>query len=80
VAHIGPEAAEGGPLAVVEDEDMIEIDIVREKISLLIPDEELEARLSRWSPPETKVKRGYLGVYARLAKSADKGAALNYDI
>jgi dihydroxy-acid dehydratase len=80
VAHIGPEAAEGGPLAVVEDGDMIEIDIVREKISLLIPDEDLEDRLSRWSPPESKVKRGYLRVYARLAKSADKGAALNYDI
>jgi dihydroxy-acid dehydratase len=46
----------------------------------LIPDEDLEDRLSRWSPPESKVKRGYLGVYARLAKSADKGAALNYDI
>jgi len=80
VAHIGPEAAEGGPLAVVEDGDMIEIDIVREKISLLIPDEDLKDRLSRWSPPESKVKRGYLGIYARLAKSADKGAALNYDI
>ena len=80
VAHIGPEAAEGGPLAVVEDGDMIEIDIIREKINLLISDEELKERLNRWLPPKTKVQRGYLGIYARLAKSADKGAALDYDI
>jgi len=80
VAHIGPEAAEGGPLAVIEEGDMIEIDIIREKINLLISDKALEERLNRWTPPNLKVERGYLGVYARLAKSADKGAALNYDI
>jgi dihydroxy-acid dehydratase len=80
VAHIGPEAAEGGPLAIVEDGDMIEIDIIRGKINLLISDEELKERLNRWLPPETKARRGYLGIYARLAKSADKGAALDYDI
>jgi len=80
VAHIGPEAAEGGPLAVVEDGDMIEIDIIRGKINLLISDNELKERLNRWSLPETKARRGYLGIYAKLAKSADKGAALDYDI
>jgi len=78
VGHIGPEAAEGGPLAVVEDGDMIEIDIPQERIQLMIDAEELENRISSWSPPEVQVNSGYLNVYSRLAKSADKGAALNY--
>jgi dihydroxy-acid dehydratase len=78
VAHIGPEAAEGGPLAVVENGDLIEIDIDREQINLLIEDEELKARLKAWVPPESETGKGYLSIYSKLAKSADKGAALNY--
>jgi len=78
VGHIGPEAAEGGPLAVVADGDQIEIDIPAERIQLLIDDAELEKRLGAWSPPESKVRKGYLSIYSRLAKSADKGAALDY--
>jgi dihydroxy-acid dehydratase len=78
VGHIGPEAAEGGPLAVVADGDQIEIDIPEERIQLLVDEAELEKRLHSWSPPKSKVRKGYLSIYSRLAKSADKGAALNY--
>jgi len=77
--HIGPEAAEGGPLAVVADGDLIEINIKQGSIRLLIPQQELEERMRRWSPPKVKVNRGYLRIYSRLAKSADRGAALNYN-
>ena len=78
VGHIGPEAAEGGPLAVIEDGDRIEINIPEERIQLLVDDDELEKRLRAWSPPESKKRKGYLSIYSRLAKSADKGAALSY--
>jgi dihydroxy-acid dehydratase len=80
VAHIGPEAYEGGPLAIVEDGDMIEIDIISEKINLLLSGGEIQRRLRQWSPPESRVNRGYLAIYSRLAKSADRGAALDYSI
>ena len=78
VAHIGPEAAEGGPLAVLKNGDTIEIDIPNEKLNVLISPDELKSRLKLWTPPEKKAHKGYLGIYSRLAKSADKGAALDY--
>lgn len=78
VAHIAPEAADGGPLAVVEEGDIIEIDIAKETLTLQISDPELERRLSAWRPPEPKKNKGYLSVYARLANSAEAGAALKY--
>jgi dihydroxy-acid dehydratase len=78
VGHIGPEAAEGGPLAVVKEGDMIDIDIRNETIRLLVSDQELEERMQHWVAPQTKANRGYLRIYERLAKSADKGAALSY--
>lgn len=79
VAHVTPEAAVGGPLAVVQDGDMVEIDILNEKLELLITPEELSERLSVWLPPETRARKGYLSIYGRMAKSAEKGAALDYD-
>ncbi|MBW2369848.1 MAG: dihydroxy-acid dehydratase [Deltaproteobacteria bacterium] len=78
VAHITPEAAAGGPLAVVQEGDAIEIDIPNEKLNLLISDEDLKERLAAWTPPEPKVKKGYLSIYAKMANTAEKGAALNY--
>jgi dihydroxy-acid dehydratase len=78
VAHIAPEAADGGPLAVVRDGDIIEIDIPNEKLNIDISAEELKKRLAAWQPPPKKVEKGYLVVYSKFAKSADKGAALNY--
>ena len=78
VAHIAPEAAAGGPLAIVKDRDMIEIDIPNERLHLDISDEDLNSRLSNWVPPKSKVKKGYLSIYAKMANTAEKGAALNY--
>lgn len=78
VAHVTPEAADGGPLAVIRDGDMVEIDIPNRKLNVLISSEELSARLAAWSPPEKRIRKGYLAVYAKMAKSAEKGAALNY--
>jgi len=79
VAHVTPEAAAGGPLAVVQDGDMVEINIPNKELNILISTEELSARLSAWSPPEKRVRKGYLAIYSRMAKSAEEGAALDYD-
>ena len=78
IAHVAPEAADAGPIAVVKDGDIIEIDIPNEKLTIDISEEELAKRLAAWEPPPQKVKKGYLSVYSRIAKSADKGAALDY--
>jgi dihydroxy-acid dehydratase len=78
VGHISPEAAEGGPIAVVEDGDTITIDIPSRSLHLHISDKEIAGRLSRWQRPDPKLKRGYLALYARLAESADKGAILRH--
>ncbi len=76
VGHISPEAAEGGPIAVVCDGDIITIDISGRTINLEIGADELQARLSRWKRPPRKVTNGYLGLYAKLAASAAEGAIL----
>jgi dihydroxy-acid dehydratase len=73
IGHVSPEAAEGGPLAAVQDGDLIEIDIPNKKLSLLVPEDELKKRLSRWKPPQKKLK-GYLKRYAKLVQSANTGA------
>jgi dihydroxy-acid dehydratase len=73
IGHISPEAAEGGPIAVVRDGDQIEIDIPGKKLNLLISNEELKKRLSRWKPPKKEL-RGYLKRYAKLVTSANTGA------
>jgi dihydroxy-acid dehydratase len=75
IGHISPEAAEGGPIAVVKNGDQIEIDIPGRKLNLLISKEELKRRLSKWKPPKRKLK-GYLKRYARLVTSANTGATL----
>jgi len=73
VGHISPEAAEGGPIAVVKNGDQIEIDIPGRKLNLLISSKELKKRLSKWKPPKKELK-GYLKRYARLVTSASTGA------
>jgi dihydroxy-acid dehydratase len=78
VAHITPEAADGGPLAVVQNGDIIEIDIPHEKLNIEITDKILHERLSVWTPLEPKVKKGYLSIYSKMANTAEKGAALKY--
>ena len=76
LGHCSPEAAVGGPIALVEEGDMITLDINNYKITLEVSDEELEKRRAAWKAPEPKVKTGYLARYAKLVSSADKGAIL----
>jgi dihydroxy-acid dehydratase len=75
IGHISPEAAEGGPIAVVRNGDKIEIDIPGKKLNLLISEKELKRRLSQWKPPKRNLK-GYLKRYSKLVQSANTGATL----
>jgi dihydroxy-acid dehydratase len=74
IGHVSPEAMEGGPMCIVRDGDEILIDIPGRKIDLLISDEEMRSRMNNWTPPEAKVKEGYLARYAKLVTSASTGA------
>ena len=78
VAHISPEAAVGGPLALVEDGDPIEIDIPEARLDLLVEEGELERRRAAWSRPEPRVRKGYLALYSKMADSTSRGASLKY--
>jgi dihydroxy-acid dehydratase len=78
VGHISPEASEGGPIAIVENGDKISIDVINGTIHLHVSDGEIERRLKNWQEPEPKVRRGYLGLYSRLASSADEGAIIKH--
>jgi dihydroxy-acid dehydratase len=77
ICQVSPEAALGGPLAVVRDGDMIEMDIPNRKLNLLIADDELQERIQNWTAPAPRVKDGFLTVYARLANPAANGAGIN---
>ena len=74
IGHVCPEAIEGGPIAVVKNGDLIEIDIDSSKLELLITDQELKDRLKNWKPPEPKIKSGYLNTYRKIVGSAKYGA------
>ena len=74
IGHVSPEAAEGGPIALVKNGDIILIDIPNRRLDLKVPPEELEERKKHWKPPEPKVKTGYLRLYSSIAESASKGA------
>jgi len=76
IGHVSPEAADGGPIAFVQDGDLIEIDMNNRTINLLISDEEMEARKAAWPGFELKIKRGYLARYAHLVTSANTGAVM----
>ena len=77
VGHVSPEAAVGGPIALVEDGDIIEIDIPNNKITLNVSDEELAKRRAAWKPREPKITTGYLARYAKLVSSGAQGAVLS---
>ncbi len=76
IGHISPEAAVGGPIALVEEGDIIAIDIQANTINVKVSDEVLAERRAKWQPREPKVKSGYLARYASMVTSADKGAIL----
>lgn len=77
IGHVSPEAASGGPIALVREGDRIAIDIPNHAITLLVDDDELARRKAAWVCPEPKIKTGYLARYAKLVSSADKGAILD---
>ena len=74
IGHVSPEAAAGGPIALVHEGDIINIDIDEGTLTLEVSDEELEARRAAWVKPEPKYQVGVLARYAKLVSSADKGA------
>jgi len=76
IGHISPEAMEGGTIAIIKDGDRIKIDIPKRKIDLMLSDKEIKERLSKWKPPEPKIKKGYLSRYARMVSSAGSGAVM----
>ncbi len=76
IGHVSPEAAVGGPIALVEEGDIIRIDIPNLKLEIAVSDEELEKRRQAWTPKEPKVKTGYLARYASLVTSGNRGAIL----
>ncbi|NOY44066.1 MAG: dihydroxy-acid dehydratase [Deltaproteobacteria bacterium] len=76
VGHVSPEAAAGGPIALVRDGDEVELDIPGRRLELRVDPAELEARRGRWVEPEPKVSAGWLLRYARLVTSANTGAVL----
>ncbi len=78
VGHVSPEAAEGGPIAVVQDGDLITIDIPNRSLHVHLSEEQIKGRLAGWQRPEPKFKNGYLALYSRLAQSADKGAIIRH--
>jgi dihydroxy-acid dehydratase len=76
IGHISPEAMQKGPIAIVQDEDLISIDIPAKKLTLKVSDQEIEERLSKWSPPQPKITHGYMARYARMVSSASEGAVV----
>ena len=80
VGHVSPEAAEGGPIAAVQNGDIVTIDIPNRKLHIELSDQKLQERLSDWKRPQPKFRRGYLALYSRLAESADKGAIIRHKI
>jgi len=73
---VSPEAADGGPIAVLKDGDLIEIDVVKRKLSVELTDEELRNRLKSWKPKQLKVRKGYLVRYSQLVQPAHMGSFL----
>lgn len=76
IGHVSPEAAVGGPIALVEEGDMISIDINANTLNVKVSDEEMQRRRENWVPREPKITTGYLARYASLVTSGNRGAIL----
>ena len=76
IGHVSPEAAEGGPIALIKDGDIISIDINNRILEVKISEDELAGRRAEWKPPAPKIEKGWLGRYARMVTSGSKGAVL----
>ncbi|MGD9183137.1 MAG: dihydroxy-acid dehydratase, partial [Desulfobacterales bacterium] len=77
IGHVAPEAAIGGPIAIVKEGDFVMIDIPSRKLDLDISEKEITRRLEIWSPPPPKVQRGILAIYAKTALQAHEGAMID---
>lgn len=78
IGHVSPEAAAGGPIALLRPGDIVEIDIPGRRLSVRLSEEELARRAQDWVPPKPRFTRGYLARYAAMATSADTGAVLRH--
>jgi dihydroxy-acid dehydratase len=78
VLHTAPEAAAGGPLALVKNGDMIELDVAARRLHLEVSDAELAKRKAGWTPPKPHMERGYYKLYTDHVLQADKGADLDF--
>lgn len=76
IGHVSPEAAEGGPIAIIKNGDMIQIDILKKRLDIRLTEMEIKTRLARWKAPTPKAREGVLGRYAKLVTSASTGAVL----
>jgi dihydroxy-acid dehydratase len=76
IGHVSPEAAEGGPIGLLQDGDRIRIDIPGRRLDLLLPQEELEKRRELWVRPQPRVKKGFMALYSKIVSSAHEGAYL----
>jgi len=74
IGHISPEAAEGGPIALVEEGDSIMLDIPARRLELLVDEDTLQERRNKWQRPEPKIRKGWLARYAKVVTSAYTGA------
>jgi dihydroxy-acid dehydratase len=78
VLHVAPEAAAGGPLALVQDGDMIELDVAARRLHLDISDAELTRRRAQWQAPPARAERGYVKLYIDHVLQADQGVDLDF--
>lgn len=76
IGHISPEGMQKGPIAVIQEGDLISVDIPNKKLTLNLTDREIEERFSKWTPPEPKITKGYMARYARMVSSASEGAVV----
>ena len=78
IGHVSPEAAVGGPIALLKEGDLIKIYINEKTLNMEVSDEELEQRRKAWTPREPKITTGYLGRYSKMVTSGDRGAVLEF--
>lgn len=76
IGHISPEAMEGGVIAIIKNGDKIKIDIPNRRLDVLLSDNEIKERFSKWTPPDPKITKGYLARYSRMVTSAGTGAVM----
>ena len=78
IGHVSPEAAVGGPIALVKEGDIIKININEKTLDIDVSEEELEERRKAWTPRKPKITTGYLGRYSKMVTSGDRGAVLDF--